>query len=135
MKTKSKRTNNKKKTRKKQFLYNPNDPKKSFDVYIDKDPSDTIPIKYTTVQDVKNTIKKLEKLYKTGKYSHKRIWQVGMIMKVRLEAMLKHKKTRYPNAKHVKERFDLANKYFLFLRSRTKKDEKDRKRMVFTFNS
>ena len=135
MKTKSKRANNKNKTRKKQFLYNPNDPKKSFDVYIDKDPSDTIPIKYTTVQDVKNTIKKLEKLYKTDKYSHKRIWQVGMIMKVRLEAMLKHKKTRYPNAKHVKERFDLANKYFLFLRSRTKKDEKDRKRMVFTFNS
>ena len=135
MKTKSKRANNKNKTRKKQFLYNPNDPKKSFDVYIDKDPSDTIPIKYTTVQDVKNTIKKLEKLYKSGKYSHKRIWQVGMIMKVRLEAMLKHKKTRYPNAKHVKERFDLANKYFLFLRSRTKKDEKDRKRMVFTFNS
>ena len=32
MKTKSKRTNNKNKTRKKQFLYNPNDPKKSFDV-------------------------------------------------------------------------------------------------------
>ena len=104
-------------------------------MYIDKDPSDTIPIKYTTVQDVKNTIKKLEKLYKTDKYSHKRIWQVGMIMKVRLEAMLKHKKTRYPNAKHVKERFDLANKYFLFLRSRTKKGEKERKRMVFTFNS
>ena len=126
-----------KKTRKKrqQFLYNPNDPKKSFDVYIDKDPSDTIPIKYTTVQDVKNTIKKLEKLYKAGKYTHKRIWQVGMIMKVRLEAMLKHKKTRYPNAKNVKERFHLANKYFLFLRSRTKKDEKERKRMIFLFNS
>ena len=124
-------------TRKKrqQFLYNPNDPKKSFDVYIDKDPSDTIPIKYTTVQDVKNTIKKLERLYKTGKYSHKRIWQVGMIMKVRLEAMLKHKKTRYPNAKNVKERFHLANKYFLFLRSRTKKHEKERKQMIFLFNS
>ena len=121
--------------RKKQFLYNPNNPKKSFDVYIDKNPKDTIHIKYTTVNDVKNTIKKLERLYKSGKYSHKRIWQVGMIMKVRLETMFKHKKTRYPNAKHVKERFDLANKYFLFLRSRTKKDEKDRKRMVFTFNS
>ena len=48
-------------TRKKQsFLYNPNNPKKSFDVYIDKDPSDTIPIKYTTIDDVKYTIKKLE---------------------------------------------------------------------------
>ena len=28
---------------------------------------------------------KLERLYKKGKYTHKRIWQVGMIMKVRLE--------------------------------------------------
>ena len=56
----------KRKTRKnKQFLYNPNNPKKSFDVYIDKNPKDTIPIKYTTVKDVKNTIKKLEKLFKT----------------------------------------------------------------------
>ena len=27
----------------KQFLYNPDDPKRSFDVYIDKNPNDTIP--------------------------------------------------------------------------------------------
>ena len=33
----------------------------------------------TTVEDVKNTINKLEKLYKNKKYTHKRIWQVGMI--------------------------------------------------------
>ena len=117
---------------KKQFLYNPNDPKKSFDVYIDKDPSDTIPIKYTTVKDVGDTIKKLEKLYKSGKYSHKRIWQVGMIMKVRLEAMKKHKKTKYPNAKDVTKRFNLANKYFKFLGKRTKiKDEEERKKLKF----
>jgi|TARA_B100000035_G_scaffold78903_1_gene65922 hypothetical protein len=136
---KTKKNNNKsgkrKTVKKQQFLYNPNDPKKSFDVYIDKDPSDTIPIKYSTVEDVKNTIQKLEKLYKKGAYPHKRIWQVGMIMKVRLEAMLKHHKTKYPNAKYVKKRFQLANKYFLFLRSRTKKDQKERKQMVFTFNS
>ena len=50
------------KTRKKQkFLYHPNDPKRSFDVYIDKNPKDTIPIKYTTTDDVKHTINKLEK--------------------------------------------------------------------------
>ena len=55
---------------------------KSFDVYIDKNPKDTINIKYTTVDDIKDTIKKLEKLYKTKRYPHKRIWQVGMIMKV-----------------------------------------------------
>ena len=29
---------------KKRFLYNPNNPKKSFNVYIDKNPKDTIPI-------------------------------------------------------------------------------------------
>jgi len=123
----------KRKTRKnKQFLYNPNNPKKSFDVYIDKNPKDTIPIKYTTVKDVKNTIKKLEKLFKTKKYPHKRIWQVGMIMKVRLEAMLKHKTKKYPNAKKVKQRFNIANKYFKFLGDRTnKKTFLERKKMKF----
>lgn len=131
-KTKTNKNINKKNKTKKQFLYNPDDPKKSFDVYIDKDPTDTIPIKYTTIDDVKTTIKTLEKLYKQNEYPHKRIWQVGMIMKVRLEAMLKHKDKLYPNAKNVKSRFDLANKYFLFLRSRTKeKDEKKRKEMKF----
>lgn len=120
---------------KKEFLYNPNDPKKSFDVYIDKDPSDTIPIKYTTVKDVENTIKKLEKLYKEGKYSHKRIWQVGMIMKVRLEAMKKHKKIMYPNAKDITKRYHLANKYFKFLGKRTKvKGEQERKKLKFNFD-
>ena len=120
--------------KKKQFLYNPNDPSKSFDVYIDKNPNDTIPIKYTTVKDVKDTINKLERLYKTKKYPHKRIWQVGMIMKVRLEAMKKHKKTRYPNAKNVTSRFNLANKYFKFLGKRSKKHSFDeRKNMVFKF--
>jgi len=124
----------KKKTRKnkKQFLYNPNNPKKSFDVYIDKNPNDTIPIKYTTVKDVRDTIKNLEILFKRKKYPHKRIWQVGMIMKVRLEAMLKHKKTKYPNAKKVKERFNLANKYFKFLGKRSKKKTfEERKKMLF----
>ena len=117
---------------KKRFLYNPDNPKLSFDVYIDKNPDDTINIKYTTIDDVKMTIKKLENLYKKGKYPHKRIWQVGMIMKVRLEAMLKHKKSLYPNAIHVKSRYDLANKYFKFLGERTKeKDDKKRKVMIF----
>ena len=116
---------------KKQFLYNPNDPKRSFDVYIDKDPSDTIPIKYKTINDVKSTIKKLEKLYKQGKYPHKRIWQVGMIMKVRLEAMRKHNKKLYPNAKNVTQRFNLANRYFNFLGKRTKTQKNKRKTLTF----
>ena len=121
-----------KKVRKKRFLYNPNNPKKSFDVYIDKNPKDTIHIKYATISDVKHTIKKLERLFKKGQYSHKRIWQVGMIMKVRLEAMLKHKKDKYPNAKKVRERFNLANRYYKFLGRRTKrKSFIERKRMIF----
>ena len=117
---------------KKQFLYNPNNPKKSFDVYINKNPNDTIPIKYSTVNDVNNTIKNLEKLYKTKKYPHKRIWQVGMILKVRLEAMNKYKKTRYNNAKNVYKRYTRANKYFKFLGRRTKKRTfKERSKMNF----
>jgi hypothetical protein len=106
---------------KKQFLYNPNNPKKSFDVYIDKNPKDTIHIKYTTVQDVKNTIQKLERLYKSKKYPHKRIWQVGMIMKVRLEVLEDKKPKQY----------EIANKYFKFLGERTKLDKKDRYKFIF----
>jgi hypothetical protein len=113
MKTKHKR-NFKNKTKK--FLYNPNNPKKSFDVYIDKNPKDTIPIKYTTINDVKNTIKKLEHLYKNKKYTHKRIWQVGMIMKVRLEVL-----------KDIKpQQYKLSERYFKFLGERTKLDNHNR---------
>ena len=114
------KTKNKNKT-KKQFLFNPTNPKKSFDVYIDKNPKDTIHIKYTTTEDVKNTINKLEKLYKNKKYTHKRIWQVGMIMKVRLK-VLQDKKPR---------QYALANKYFEFLGQRTKLNEKDRYNLSF----
>ena len=115
-----KKTKKQKKTKKPTFLYNPNNPKTSFDVYIDKNPNDTIPIKYTTIEDVENTIRKLEKLYRQKKYPHKRIWQVGMIMKVRLEAMNKYKKTKYPKAKNVYGRYILAKRYFNFLGQRTK---------------
>ena len=106
---------------KKHFLFNPKNPKKSFDVYIDKNPKDTIKIKYTTLVDVKNTINKLEKLYKNKKYTHKRIWQVGMIMKVRLKVL-----------RNIKpKQFNLANKYFNFLGERTKLEEKERYKLSF----
>ena len=125
MKNNTKKTNKPNKTSKnktkKQFLYNPTNPKKSFDVYIDKDPSDTIHIKYTTVEDVENTIDKLEKLYKNKKYTHKRIWQVAMIMKVRLK-VLQHKKPK---------QYALANKYLKFLGKRTTLEEKDRYKLSF----
>lgn len=120
MKTRRHRKTNKSKT-KKQFLFNPNNPKKSFDVYIDKNPKDTIHIKYTTTDNVKQTISKLEKLYKHKKYSHKRIWQVGMIMKVRLEVL-----------KDIKpQQYHLAKKYFEFLSHRTKLNDIDRYKLTF----
>jgi hypothetical protein len=116
-----KRGGSKKKTNK-QFLYNPDDPKKSFDVYIDKNPKDTIPIRFKRVKDVKQTIQKLERLYKQGKYSHKRIWQVGMIMYVRLKVLQKKKRQQY----------NLAKRYFEFLGKRTDiKTETDRKKYIF----
>ena len=114
------------KTTKKQFLFNPKNPKKSFDVYIDKNPKDTIKIKYTTLEDVKNTIDKLEKLYKNKKYTHKRIWQVGMIMKVRLKVLRRKKPKQY----------SLANKYFNFLGKRTQLKETERYKLSFyTFSN
>jgi hypothetical protein len=117
----------KKKTQKtkKQFLFNPKNPKKSFDVYIDKNPKDTINIKYTTLEDVKNTINKLEQLYKNKKYTHKRIWQVGMIMNVRLKVLKNIKPKQYA----------LANKYFIFLGKRTKLEEKERYNLSFEDNT
>ena len=110
------------KTRKQQFLFNPDDPKKSFDVYINKNPKDTIPIRYKTVDDVKDTITRLERLYKAKKYPHKRIWQVGMIMKVRLGVLASKKPREYA----------LANRYFKFLSRRTDLSEEDRYRAIFS---
>ena len=124
MKNKSKKINKPHKNKtKKQFLFNPKNPKKSFDVYIDKNPKDTIHIKYTTLEDVKNTIDKLETLYKNKKYTHKRIWQVGMIMKVRLKVLQDKKPQQYA----------LANKYFKFLGKRTKMSETERHIVTFKY--
>lgn len=122
MKTKTKtKTKTKQNKTKKTFFFNPSNPKLSYDVYIDKNPNDTIHIKYTTVEDVKTTIAHLEKLYKQKKYSHKRIWQVAMIMMVRLRVLRSKKQLQYK----------LANNYFKFLGDRTKLSEKERYKSVF----
>ena len=119
---KKKSIKRKSKKNKKQFFFNPNNPKKSYDVYIDKNPSDTISIKYKTLDDVKNTIKKLEKLFKNNRYPHKRIWQVAMIMKVRLNVL----KTMKP------KQYKLAEKYYNHLKKRTKiKGLEERKKFKF----
>lgn len=112
--------------KKQEFLFNPKNPKKSFDVFIDKNPKDTIPIKYSTLKEVEQTIKNLEKLYKNKKYPHKRISQVSMILMVRTR-IIKDK-----NPTIDKGRAELSKKYFEFLKTRTKeKDDKKRYKMVF----
>jgi hypothetical protein len=103
------------------YYFHPEDPRKRFDVYLDKNPKDTIPIRYKSVKDVKETITKLEKLYLNKKYPHKRIWQVGMIMKVRLR-VLKSKKPK---------EYALSNRYFRFLGQRTKLSESERYKFKF----
>jgi len=120
MKTRRIKKHTKNKTRK-SFLFNPENPKKSFDVYIDKNPKDTIPIKYTTLSDVKNTIRRLEHLYKSKRYSHKRIWQVGMILYVRLNVIKKIKPMHYA----------IASKYFNFLKYRTTLPKDERYKLKF----
>ena len=94
----------------------------NYDLYSDANPKDTIRIKYATIQDVKDTIKKLEKLYKSGKYPHNRISQVANVMTQRLRVIDKD------------NRFKLSNKYFDFLKMRTReKNEDKRKNMIFNF--
>ena len=106
---------NKTKTKKKENLYF-----KNYDLYSDANPKDTIRIKYKTLDDVKNTINKLEKLYKSNKYKHNRIVQVANVMTQRLRVI---------NSKD--ERYKLSKKYFEFLKKRTKLNEKDRKNLIF----
>ena len=104
------------KTKKKENLYF-----KNYDLNSDANPKDTIRIKYKTLEDVKSTIKKLEKLYKSNKYPHKRISQVVNVMNQRLKVI-------NPNDK----RYKLSNRYFNFLKNRTKiKNENDRKKISF----
>ena len=123
MKTRRIRKYIKNKTQK-TFLFNPENPDKSFDVYIDKNPKDTIPIKYTTISDVKNTIRTLEHLYKSKRYSHKRIWQVGMILYVRLNVIKKIKPIHYA----------IASNYFKFLKYRTTLPNDERYKLKFEMN-
>ena len=122
-KKKSQKLHNIKNKTKTQFLYNPKNPKKSLDLFSNDNPEDTIHIKYTTLEDVKNTIDKLEKLYKAKKYPHKRIFQVSMIMKIRLN-LLKDKK---------QEHYSLANKDDHFLKRRTTLNDNERYTFLFKY--
>ena len=108
---------NKTKTKQKTFFEN-------YDLYSDANPKDTIRIKYTTIKDVQDTIKKLEKLYKSKKYSTSRIVQVANVLTQRLRVINKND-----------SRYKLAKRYFEFLKSRTKQKTFDlRKKLNFKLN-
>jgi predicted S18 family serine protease len=99
---------------------------KDYDLYSDANPKDTIRIKYKNLSDVKNTIKKLEKLYKSNKIKHNRNSQIVNVMTQRLRVILK-------NNNKGKDRYDLSNKYFNFIKERTKLSEDKRKKLIFKF--
>ncbi len=111
---------------KKEFFFNPKNPKKSFDIYKDKNPQDTVPIKYSSKKEVQDTVKKIEKLYKQGKIDHRRAVQIAMILMLRTRIIAEK------NPAIDKGRSKLAKSYFEFLKERTKKkEEKERKKLKF----
>ena len=81
----------------------------NYDLYSDANPDDTIRIKYKTLKNVNWTIRKLERLYKTGQYPHKRISQVVNVMTQRLRVI-----------DETDPRYFLSRNYFNFLKNRTK---------------
>ena len=90
-------------------------------LYTDENPTDTIPIKFSTLGDVKATIRKLERLYKKGERKHIRISQVAQVLEQRLRFI-----------KGAKDRHNLAKRYKEFLKQRTKiKNDVERKKLNF----
>ena len=98
---------------------------KKYDLYSDANPKDTVQIKYTTMKDVRSTITRLEKLYKNGERTHRRIVQIVNVMTQRLRVIID--KTGKGN-----NRYELSQRYFDFLKKRTKlKGEEKRKALRF----
>ena len=99
---------------------------KNYDLFSDKNPRDSIRIKYDNLKNLNITIRKLERLYKRGLYKHVRISQVANVMKQRIRVINENK-----HKGDIKERLKRISEYFDFLKERTKKDEKARKKMIF----
>jgi len=91
-------------------------------LYTDENPKDTVSIKFSTVIDVKSTIRKLEKLFKSEKRPHIRISQIAQVLEQRLRFI-----------KGAGDRHKIAVKYKNFLKERTKKKGDERKKLTFNF--
>ena len=79
-----------------------------YDLYSDANPNDTIRVKYDTVDNLKKTIRKLERLFKQDKYTHARIVQVANVIKQRLRVIVNN------TGKGIR-RYNLIEDYFDFL--------------------
>ena len=99
---------------------------KKYDLYSDANPKDTVRIRYKTKTDVRNTIRRLERLYKKKKITHARNVQIVNVMTQRLKVIKKR------NPKIDKGRYSISKKYFEKLKKRTKsrKNKKSKKRKI-----
>ena len=103
--------------------------KSGYDLFSDKNPDESIRVKYDTIKNLKNTLKMLERVYKRKLYNHTRIVQVANIIVQRLRVIKKNNKKG--NINEIKTRLNLAERYFDFLKGRTKLNDKLRYKLVF----
>ena len=114
----------------------------NYDIYSNPKPKDTVRIKYTTVNDVKFTINKLESLYKRKLRPHARISKIANVLEQRLRVLkqsksktLKNKGSNIANDKapnDLAKRHKLAKRYFEFLKKRTGvRGEENRRALEF----
>lgn len=90
-------------------------------LYTDENPKDTVQIVFKNLQDTRETIKKLERLYKSGARPHIRISQIANVLEQR---------TRFMKGKSKENA--LAKRYTEFLKQRTKlKTDDERKKLKF----
>ena len=100
----------------------------NYDLYSDANPDDTIRIKYDTMNNLKKTIRKLERLYKNDKIKHNRNSQIVNVMTQRLRVIVN-------NTGKGKDRFKLSKRYFDFLKQRTQLKGVSRKKISFNINN
>lgn len=100
---------------------------KNYDLYSDANPKDTVHVRYDTLPNLQKTIRKLERLYKSGKYPHKRIVQICNVMKQRLRVIHDRYHKSDENLKEI-------TRYFNFLKKRTNHDKKTRKKLTYKFH-
>lgn len=116
MATKRRKTRKVNHTKKKKKTYF-----KQYDLYSDANPKDTVRIRYKSKADVRDTISRLNKLYKRNKITHARNVQITNVMTQRLR-VIKKKNPKLDNG-----RYEISKRYFEKLKKRTKNSKKRKK--------